>query len=151
MFNYNANDLVKLKEFKALGSFDMVYLDPPYNQHPYGSNYFMLNLIADYRRPDEQNISRVSGIPKDWNRSHYNKKRFAALDFFELIEQLDSRYILVSFNSEGFISKDQMIDRLSKIGKLEVLETDYNTFRGSRNLNGREIHVKEYLFLVRKH
>lgn len=151
VFNYNANDLVKLKEFKALGSFDMVYLDPPYNQHPYGSNYFMLNLIADYRRPDEQNISRVSGIPKDWNRSHYNKKRFAALDFFELIEQLDSRYILVSFNSEGFISKDQMIDRLSKIGKLEVLETDYNTFRGSRNLNGREIHVKEYLFLVRKH
>jgi len=26
-------------------------LDPPYNQHPYGSNYFMLNLLADYREP----------------------------------------------------------------------------------------------------
>ncbi|MDR0684304.1 MAG: DNA adenine methylase [Spirochaetaceae bacterium] len=26
---------------------DLAYLDPPYNQHPYGSNYFMLNLILD--------------------------------------------------------------------------------------------------------
>ena len=151
VFNHNANELVQLKEFKDLGPFDMVYLDPPYNQHPYGSNYFMLNLIADYRRPDENNISRVSGIPKDWNRSHYNKKRFAADSFFELIEQLDARYILVSFNSEGFISKEQMTDSLGRVGKVQVLETDYNTFRGSRNLSGREIHVKEYLFLVKKH
>ena len=30
---------------------DLVYLDPPYNQHPYGSNYFMLNLLVDYRAP----------------------------------------------------------------------------------------------------
>lgn len=150
VYNHNANELVRLKDFKDLGSFDMVYLDPPYNQHPYGSNYFMLNLIADYQRPDEQNISRVSGIPKDWNRSHYNKKRFAGGSFFDLIEELDARYILVSFNSEGFISKEEMIEKLSRTGKVQVLETDYNTFRGSRNLSGREIHVKEYLFLVKK-
>ena len=150
VFNKNANELVRLKEFKDLGTFDMVYLDPPYNQHPYGSNYFMLNLIAGYHRPDENNISRVSGIPKDWNRSHYNKKRYAADSFFELIEQLDARYILVSFNSEGFITKEEMTDNLGRLGKVRVLETDYNTFRGSRNLNGREIHVKEYLFLVKK-
>ena len=29
---------------KKLQNLDVVYLDPPYNQHPYGSNYFMLNL-----------------------------------------------------------------------------------------------------------
>ena len=28
-----------------LKGLDITYLDPPYNQHPYGSNYFMLNLI----------------------------------------------------------------------------------------------------------
>jgi adenine-specific DNA-methyltransferase len=39
---------------------------------------------------------------------------------------------------------------LKKIGKVEILETKYNTFRGCRNLNNREIHVKEYLYLVRK-
>jgi adenine-specific DNA-methyltransferase len=39
---------------------------------------------------------------------------------------------------------------LNKIGRLEVLETKYNVFRGSRNLNNREIHVKEYLYLLEK-
>ena len=28
------------------------------------------------------------------------------------------------------------------------MEKEYNTFRGSRNLNNRDIHVKEYLYLV---
>ena len=40
---------------------DLAYIDPPYNQHPYGSNYFMLNLLVRYERPEK--ISRVSGIP----------------------------------------------------------------------------------------
>jgi adenine-specific DNA-methyltransferase len=39
---------------------------------------------------------------------------------------------------------------LEKVGKLEVLETTYNTFRGSRNLYSREIHVTEYLYLLEK-
>ena len=39
---------------------DLVYLDPPYNQHPYGSNYFMLNVIANNQTTK---ISKVSGIP----------------------------------------------------------------------------------------
>ena len=30
---------------------DLAYVDPPYNQHPYGSNYFMLNLLVHYQRP----------------------------------------------------------------------------------------------------
>lgn len=150
VFNSNVNDLIMLSEFKKLGTFDMVYLDPPYNQHPYGSNYFMLNLITDYKRPDSELLSKVSGIPNNWNRSNYNKKLKAADSFFELIEAINSKYVLISFNSEGFISKDQMISNLSKLGKVNVLETEYNTFKGSRNLNNREIYVKEYLFLVKK-
>jgi adenine-specific DNA-methyltransferase len=43
-----------------------------------------------------------------------------------------------------------MKDMLNQFGRLEVLETRYNTFRGSRNLSGREIHVKEYLYLLEK-
>ena len=110
----------------------------------------MLNLIAEYKRPDAQNISRVSGIPKDWNRSAYNKRKYAAESFYELVHSVNSEYVLVSFNSEGFISKEEMTELLSRCGKVRILESDYNTFRGSRNLNEREIHVKEYLFLVRK-
>ena len=34
------------KEFTAKNIGDLCYLDPPYNTHQYGSNYFMLNTIA---------------------------------------------------------------------------------------------------------
>ncbi|MCR5188905.1 MAG: DNA adenine methylase [Treponema sp.] len=155
VFNQNANELVlnpQLYDDEGLetGSFDLAYFDPPYNQHPYGSNYFMLNLLASYQRPDLENISRVSGIPKDWKRSAYNKKKKVMEVFAQLVHEIRAKYLLVSFNSEGFISKDEMIELLKECGSVQVLESEYNTFRGSRNLSGRDIHVKEYLFLVRK-
>lgn len=127
---------------------DLVYLDPPYNQHPYGSNYFMLNLICDYIRPSD--VSKVSGIPKSWNRSDYNKKKLASFALFDLIDQINSKYVLVSYNSEGFISKDEFIDVLSKMGNVTKMETRYNTFRGCRNLVNRSAHVTEYLYLLQK-
>ncbi|MFQ3549030.1 MAG: DNA adenine methylase [Armatimonadota bacterium] len=127
---------------------DLAYLDPPYNQHPYGSNYFMLNVIAEYKEP--KNISKVSGIPDNWNRSKYNKSRHAYNELRDLVSKLKAKYILVSFNSEGFISLEDMISMLKSFGKVDTLETKYNTFRGSRNLSSRNIHVKEYLYLLEK-
>jgi adenine-specific DNA-methyltransferase len=132
----------------SIDNVDLAYIDPPYNQHPYGSNYFMLNLIVDYIEP--KNISNISGIPDDWNRSFYNKKTYAYSSFKGLVEKIRAKYLLISFNSEGFISHDEMINLLEIIGKSEILETKYNTFRGGRNLRNRDIHVKEYLYLVEK-
>jgi adenine-specific DNA-methyltransferase len=141
--NRDSNQIIK-----ELPEVDIAYLDPPYNQHPYGSNYFMLNLILDYEYP--QNTSRISGIPENWNRSNYNKENYALKSLAELVENIKSKYVLISFNSEGFINLEKMKNMLKKIGKIEVLETMYNTFRGSRNLNNRKIHIKEYLYLLEK-
>jgi len=129
--------------------FDVAYLDPPYNQHPYGSNYFMLNLIAQYERPDD--ISKVSGIPAVWNRSQYNKKQYAKEALFEIIEKCNAKFIIISYNSEGFIKKEDFLRYMKKIGTVyDVFETTYNTFRGSRNLGDRPIHVTEFLYLLEK-
>jgi len=136
------------KIIKDLPEVDIAYLDPPYNQHPYGSNYFMLNLIIDYKYPE--NISKISGIPENWNRSNYNKGQKALQSLTELVGGIKAKYVLISFNSEGFITIEQMKEMLKKLGKLRVLETKYNAFRGSRNLSNREIHVKEYLYLLEK-
>ena len=68
----------------------------------------------------------------------------------ELIETIKAKFLLISFNSEGFIRLEEMLSLLSSVGKTQVLETTYNTFRGSRNLANRNIHVKEYLYLVEK-
>jgi adenine-specific DNA-methyltransferase len=130
------------------GELDMIYLDPPYNQHPYGSNYFMLNVIADNKVPE--NVSRVSGIPEDWNRSPYNSSRGAREAFEDLIEKAKAKYLIISYNSEGFISFDDMEDILSKRGDVECRKIKYNTFRGSRNLRNRNRYVNEYLFTVKE-
>lgn len=128
---------------------DVAYLDPPYNQHPYGSNYFMLNIIANNKKPEK--ISRVSGIPTDWQRSNYNSKPKIADTLEEVIKNLKVKYILLSYNSEGFLSYDKIISLLEQYGEVSVFSTQYNTFRGSRNLKDRDIHVTEYLFLLKKY
>ncbi len=132
-----------------LPQLDLAYLDPPYNQHPYGSNYFMLNLLTEYRRPEK--ISPVSGIPVGWNRSAYNKKGAAAAALRQLCRDLPAKYLLISFSDDGFISREEMVDMLSPLGTVTVMEQTYNTFRGSRNLRARETHVKEILYLVKKY
>ena len=133
---------------RRVGDLDLAYIDPPYNQHPYGSNYFMLNLLVRYERPER--ISRVSGIPAEWRRSGYNVRTKSLPLMRDLLHNIDARFILVSFNNEGFITTHEMRVLLEEIGTVEVLETPYNAFRGSRNFNNRPIHVTEQLFLVEK-
>lgn len=142
-YNQDANKLVK-----EIQEVDLAYIDPPYNQHPYGSNYFMLNLIIDYSKPEE--VSKVSGIPRNWNKSLYNNKHSAYPTFKQLIEDINAKFVIVSFNSEGYISSHDMKQLLSKLGTVMVLEVKYNTFRGCRNLQNRDVHVKEYLYLLEK-
>jgi adenine-specific DNA-methyltransferase len=143
VYNGDANSVIR-----QAPEVDIAYLDPPYNQHPYGSNYFMLNIILDYTHPE--NTSKISGIPENWNRSNYNKPNRALSALTELVTNIKAKYVLISFNSEGFTGIEEMKTMLNKIGRVEILETPYYTFRGSRNLNSRGIHVKEYLYLVEK-
>ena len=133
---------------KEIKNADIVYIDPPYNQHPYGSNYFMLNLILKNKL--DVPISPVSGITQGWNRSAFNKPYLALKSMEEIIASLDSKYILISYNSEGFISFEEMKNMLQKYGELKTSKIKYNTFRGSRNLKNRNIHVSEYLFVLKK-
>lgn len=142
---YQKDTVLLSKELKNL---DIAYLDPPYNQHPYGSNYFMLNLILKNKLDVE--ISKISGITQGWNRSVFNKPYSALKSMEEIVSGLDSKFIVISYNSEGFISFDEMSEMLKKYGKLKTVEIAYNTFRGSRNLRNRDIHVSEYLFILEK-
>lgn len=143
VFQEDANRLVD-----RLPEVDLAYLDPPYNQHPYGSNYFMLNLLVDYRRPRE--VSRVSGIPADWNRSRYNRRQEAEEALFGLIAATRARFILLSYNSEGFIPPARCVSRLRRLGRLTMLSSPHPAFRGSRNLHARPLQVTEHLFLLER-
>lgn len=140
----DANEVVK-----SIPDVDLAYFDPPYNQHPYGSNYFMLNVLAENREPTE--ISEVSGIPKGWNHSRYNRRKEAEQAFFDLLLNTPAKYLMVSYNSEGFIKYDRLMEFLQSVGSVRPVEIEYNAFRGSRNLRGRPLKVTEYLFVVKRH
>lgn len=143
IFNEDANVLAK-----HLQNIDITYVDPPYNQHPYGSNYFMLNTILKNKLGE--NISDVAGIPSDWNKSNYNKKNEALKSMEELIRDLDSKYIILSYNNEGFASYNEIKEMMEKYGQLKINEVDYIAFRGSRNLKKRKKNTIEYLFVLKK-
>lgn len=132
----------------SVKNLDLAYIDPPYNQHPYGSNYFMLNILVGYERP--KHISRVSGIPTDWRRSGYNVRAKSLPLLRQLLHALDTPFLLVSFNNEGFIPPEEMRAMLNDLGSVDVLETQYNAFRGCRNFSNRSIHVTEQLFLIER-
>ncbi len=129
---------------------DLAYVDPPYNQHPYGSNYFMLNLLSRYEAPDAAAISRVSGIPPDWRRSAWNRRRDAAEALRALVDAVPAAFVLVSYNDEGFLSGEQIERLLEERGSVTVFERPYEAFRGSRNLRTRPLRVRERLFLLER-
>lgn len=127
---------------------DLAYYDPPYNQHPYGSNYFMLNIINGGKPVEIQN--GVSGIAKNWQRSSYNKTQPAIQAMHDLIKNTRAKYILISYNDEGIIPFDKFRNIVDSHGSWELLEQEYNTYRGSRNLRNRNNKVRELLWLLKK-
>lgn len=141
-------DINELVHDNSLPDFDLVYYDPPYNQHPYGSNYFMLNIINDGKEVEIQN--GVSGIAKEWNRSAYNKRNDAEKAMCKLLADTRSHFIAISYNDEGIIPINSFREILSRYGTWELMEQDYNTYRGSRNLRDRDIKVKELFWILEK-
>ena len=128
---------------------DIMYLDPPYNQHPYGSNYFMLNVIAQNEEPE--NISEVSGIPANWTKSQYNTRTNAVWAMTNLIEEglNKSKYLLISYNNEGIIRLDDWAEIFEPY-TVKKYEINYDTYKGSRNLGNRSNKVVEIMYLVSK-
>jgi len=128
-------------------TFDLIYLDPPYNIHGYSNNYYMFNIILENKPP--KNISEVSGIPADWTRSTYNYKKTAYDSMKELIDTSlkKTKYLLLSYNNEGIITEDKWIELLKNynVKKYEFL---YDTYKGSRNLKERDNKVTEILYLI---
>ena len=132
---------------EQLPNIDLIYLDPPYNQHPYGSNYFMLNLICTNERP--HTVSKVSGIPGDWNKSQYNYKNKIKDGMKRTLElaTTKAKHTLVSYNNEGFISLTEWEELLQPY-TYEKIEIDYSCYKGSRNRKNRSSKVTEYLFVI---
>lgn len=128
IFCMDANELVK--ELKA----DIVYIDPPYNSRQYSDAYHFLENIATNNKPE------VFGVAKKMDRTHIKSKYClsnAKETLEELVENIEAKYILFSYNntqqkansrSNGRISDDEILEILKSKGEVIVFEKDFNPF-----------------------
>ena len=128
--------------------YDIVYLDPPYNERQYSSNYSPLNYIAMYSNTVE--TYGKTGLIRNYNKSKYCSKSTASIEFTDLINRLNTQYLLISYNNEGIIPKEDFINILSKKGKVTLYKYEYKKFKSEKK--DKEIkkpnnNVFEYLYL----
>jgi adenine-specific DNA-methyltransferase len=91
-------------------------------------------------------------------RSDFNSKKRIEQAFATLIERCDARYLLVSFNNEGYLSREQLCALLEPRGEVASVEVDYKRYVGAQigiyNPQGQKVgqvsHLRdrEYLFLA---
>jgi adenine-specific DNA-methyltransferase len=138
---------------------DVFYLDPPYNQHKYLGNYHIWESLCLWDKPEVYGVACKREDCKT-RTSEFNSKVRAFTALQDTINNIDSRYIIVSFNDEGYISKGEMEDFLSSKGNLIVNEIDYKRYVGAQigihNPQGEKVgEVKklrnlEYLYILDK-
>ena len=115
---------------------DIAYLDPPYNQHPYGSNYHVLNTLtlgdAPALTPQIEGRNK-SAIRLDWRterRSAYNHR--TALAAYEvLLHTLPARFILTSYSTDGTMPLQGLLEAAAGRGKLSCVLASYKRYRVS--------------------
>ncbi len=134
---------------------EILYVDPPYNQHPYGSNYHLLTTVALWDRPPVAPSIRVNGrvcdksaIRKDWRlkrRSAYNSGGSEALAAFaRLIATADARWVLVSYSTDGNIPVRELLAVMAARGDVRVVTQRYKRYRVSTPRMSKKSHNVEF-------
>ena len=128
IYKEDSNELVK--RVKS----DLVYIDPPYNSRQYCDAYHLLENVASWKKP------KVFGVARKMDRAGL-KSRYcensAPRVFDKLIQDLNCKYIIVSYNNMGLkgvgrsqakISDVDIIRSLEQKGKVSIYEIDFNQF-----------------------
>ena len=145
IFKEDANQLVR--KIKT----DVAYIDPPYNSRQYSRFYHLYETLVKWDKPK---LYGAALKPKPENVSEYCKTN-AKNAFNDLIQNLDAKYIIVSYNntfnpksksSKNKISYEQIESILNKRGETKVFENSYNYFNAG---NTKFDNHKEFLFITK--
>lgn len=139
---------------------DVAYLDPPYNQHSYLSNYHVWESLVLWDAPEVYGRA-CKRVDCRSRKSDFNSKRKFHEALSALVEAVQAKVLLVSFNNEGYIQRPEMEALLSRRGEVEVLTHDYRRYVGAQigiySPQGAKVgevsHLRnlEYLYIVRVH
>ncbi len=136
---------------------DVAYIDPPYNQHAYLGNYHIWETLVRWDKPEVYGIA-CKRIDCRERKSDFNSKRRATKALASFLDRVTCRYLVVSFNNEGFISREAMEQLLGAHGDVHVVERDHKRYVGAQigihNPRGERVgtvsHVRnrEYVYVV---
>jgi adenine-specific DNA-methyltransferase len=133
IFKMDANELVR--NIQA----DVIYIDPPYNSRQYSDSYHLLENIATWSKQPVYGVAKK--IDRSHLKSHYSLKS-AGDAFGDLIDNIDAKYILVSYNdmgnngdvrSQSRISDHEIVSALERRGRVKVYEKSFNQFTTGRS------------------
>ena len=133
---------------------DVAYLDPPYNQHPYGSNYHVLNSVTLWDKPTLSKTitpGTKSAIRMDWRterRSAYNYKGEAENAYRELLQTLNARFIMTSYSTDGTVPLEDIIRANVERGSVHIEMCEYKRYRvSSQRFSTKPVNV-EFVVVV---
>ena len=128
---------------------DVIYLDPPYTQNQYGTQYHLLETLILNDNPP---ISKVTGSrPTTPMRSDWSKMYHAHILFEKIVAETKASHVILSYNNDGFMSKDYIEKTLKRFGiedTYECVTIDYKKYNNTK-CQGAEGH-REYLFYIQK-
>ncbi|HZJ06393.1 MAG TPA: DNA adenine methylase [Nocardioidaceae bacterium] len=140
---------------------DLAYLDPPYNQHRYFTNYHIWETLVRWDAPESYGVAckRIDSRD-DATKSVFNRKREMPGALREVIARTRATMVVVSYNNESWISPEEMTTALAGSGREEVQMLAFDSKRyvgaqiGIHDPRGQKVgtvsHLRnqEYLFLA---
>lgn len=155
--NNRDNEVYRMDANKLVADIkcDIAYIDPPYNQHQYGSNYHLLNTIDLWDKPKINKEVLINGqtenksaIRWDWRterKSLYCYRDTATDIFQDLINKIKARFILISYSTDGLVTFDTLMDMFSHKGHLDMVTKKYKRYRvSSQRYSGVDVHDRGY-------
>lgn len=153
VYQLDATELAALLS-KSNELIEIAYLDPPYNQHPYGSNYHVLNTITLWDEPSipEKIVGRnKAAIRDDWRtlrRSNYNYRETACSAYATLVDTLHANTILTSYSTDGLIPVRLLVETCVRRGATDVVLRSYKRYRVSSQRFSRKPLNVEFVLLT---
>lgn len=88
---------------------------------------------------DKQELKGKGGL-RDYKhqKSLYCQKGKAMEVFSDLISNIQSQYIILSYNNEGIIPREHILKMLNAIGQVKEYTTHYRRFRTEKNHEKRQ-------------
>ena len=117
----------------ALPEVELAYLDPPYNQHRYFSNYHIWESLVRWDKPDTYGIAnkRLDARLAE-NKSPFNSKKTMPSAIEKLVSEVKAQTIVLSYNNESWLSKEDLIQMCEARGHVEVVDVDFKRYVGSQ-------------------